>query len=194
VSVQRAIWAPVTSEVEWTPASLDDVTMLLRTSHYLGATKNVGRPRLVVAGWLGGEVVAAQVWKLPSSRRLPASGSWLELSRWCLTPAAGKNAGSRMHGWVVRYMRRTLPEVTTLLSYSDPSQGHTGALYRACNWLWKPTWMRLRPPPSGGGSWDGVTPQSVKDRWVFELRRDELRSGFLAVDDTAAWRAWEAAA
>lgn len=185
------LWAPFSDSVTWEPASLSDVTLLLHFSHYLGATRNVGRPRLVVAGWLGGVVVAAMVWKLPSSRRLPADGTWLELSRWCLTPDAGKNAGSRMHGWVTRHVRRSMPEVSTFLSYSDPAQGHTGALYRACNWLWRPTWMRLRPPPSGGGSWDGMTRESVKDRWVFELRRDERRDALLAVDDAAAWRAWE---
>ena len=37
--------------------------------------------------------------------------------------------------------------VSTVVSYSDPSAGHTGSLYRACNWIWAPTWLRLRPPP-----------------------------------------------
>ena len=60
-------------------------------------------------------------------------------------------------------MRDKYPRCTTIVSYSDPSVGHTGALYRACNWLWAPTWHRLQPPPTGCGSWDGKKRSSPKD-------------------------------
>jgi hypothetical protein len=73
--------------------------------------------------------------------------------------------------------------VTTLVSYSDPSRGHTGALYRACNWEWWPTWHRLSPPPTGNGRWtadSGI--ESVKDRWVFPVRGDSRRRNLLTVD------------
>ena len=40
-------------------------------------------------------MVACQVWRWPTARMLPSDGSWLELSRWCLTADAGRNAGSR---------------------------------------------------------------------------------------------------
>ena len=86
---------------------------------------------------------------------------------------------------VVRVIRRERREVTTVVSYSDPSVGHTGALYRACNWTWAPTWHRLRPPPSGNGSWRTNETQSVKDRWVYEIRPDERRSEILRVKDAA---------
>lgn len=152
---------------------------LLRDHHYLGP---VDWGRLVICQWAGGEVVGAMVWRQPTSRRLPSDGSWLELSRWCLTPAGGQNAGSRMHRYAVETIRRLFPQVTTLVSYSDPSIGHTGSLYRACNWRWRPTWVQLKPPPSGGGSWDGVTRQEPKARWVFEVRRDAKREDFLRLD------------
>jgi hypothetical protein len=126
------------------------------------------------------------VWRTPTSRRIPADGSWLELARWCLTPQGGANAGSRMHRAAIRELKLRYPEVTTLVSYSDRSVGHTGSLYRACNWQWRPTWMRLRPPPSGGGSWDGVTSQEPKDRWVFPLRPDDGREAVLYLDPTYA--------
>jgi len=164
--------------------SLADANPLLVERHYLGPVG--GAVRLVVVGWLGSEVVAAMVWKLPTSRYLPSDGSWLELSRWCLTPEAGKNAGSRMHGWTARHIRRNCPTVTTLVSYSDPSHGHTGALYKACNWQWRPTWHRLFPPPSGGGSWDGITKQAPKDRWIFGLRADARRDTIVSVKDGRA--------
>jgi hypothetical protein len=164
---------------------LADANPLLARAHYLGPTQ---RAELVIVQWSAAECVAAQVWALPTARRLPADGSWLELSRWCLTPAAGRNAGSRMHAFAVRAIRAELPSVTTLVSYSDPSAGHTGALYRACNWRWRPTWHRLRPPPTGNGSWAAGQVQAVKDRWVFYLARDVQRDGLLAIDDPSALR------
>ena len=145
--------------VDWRPCSLATANSLLAEYHYLGPIR---QGRHVFGGFVGGAPVAAQVWKAPTARNLPADGTWLELARWCLTSNAGPDAGSRMHKRAVRSLRDALPMVTTLVSYSDPSHGHGGSLYRACNWLWAPTWHRLRPPPSGLGSWDGVTRQAVQ--------------------------------
>jgi hypothetical protein len=161
-----------------------EANRLLGSRHYLGP---IGR------GFAFGQrdatrLVAVMVWTNPTSRRLPQDGTWLELARWCLTPEAGENAGSRMHGRCVRWMRTHRPEITTLVSYSDPSQGHTGALYKACNWSWRPTWHRLRPPPSGNGEWTQGQQQHVKDRWVFELAPDERRLDLLAIKDSAIVR------
>jgi hypothetical protein len=172
-------------EVVWREAQRREIAWLLRERHYLGP---LSRDRYVYGGFVDDVAVAAQIWTLPTARFLPADGSWLELARWCLTPAAGTNAGSRMHGAVVRRLRQRDARVTTLVSYSDPSVGHTGSLYKACNWTWAPTWHRLRPPPSGNGSWDGETAQSVKDRWVFAVKRDSRRDEILRVKDESVVR------
>lgn len=124
----------------------------------------------------------------PTARLIP--GHWLELARWCITSSV-KNAGSRQWAAFYRALRRARPDVTTVVSYSDPSVGHTGALYRACNWLYAPTWHRLRKPPSGGGSWDGVKVQTPKDRWVYPLRRDPERVAVLLMRDCALLRKYE---
>ena len=84
-----------------------------------------------------------------------------------------------------KHLREFMPHVTTVVSYSDPSVGHTGALYKACNWEWAPTWHRLRPPPTGNGSWRDGEQQSVKDRWVFKLAKDARRDEILSVKDAA---------
>lgn len=150
---------------------------LLEARHYLGATP---RGTLTWADELGVLVFAP-----PASRRLPRS-SWLELSRWCLT--GGPNAGSRQWAAAWRWLREHHPACTTVVSYSDPGHGHTGALYRACGWLWAPTWHRLRPPPSGNGSWsssEAAKAAGVKDRWVFPLRPDPERQALLSVQDAA---------
>ena len=174
--------------VTWRVGGIDEANWLLERNHYLGA---ISSGLLVVVGETSSGIAAAMVWRRPTSRRLPLW--WLELSRWCLTPSAGPNAGSRMHRHTVALIRDLLPETTTLVSYSDPSHGHTGALYRASNWLWAPTWLRLRTPPSGNGNW-GSGQQSVKDRWVFPLRRDSRRESVLAIGDPGAVRHWAASA
>ncbi len=173
--------------VTWYIGSSQEADSLLRDRHYLGPL-HTGAVRLVVIGERDHRTVAAQVWKLPTSRNLPADETWLELARWCLTPEAGPNAGSRQHRYVVPLLHSR--GVRTLLSYSDPSAGHTGALYRACNWQWAPTWHRPRPPPSGLGCWDGVTRQEVKDRWVFPVTRHDPARGLLVCDDLSAVRVW----
>lgn len=149
------------------------VNQILSAYHYLGPTTR-GEPYQDDAGVL--------VFANPSSRMLPQQ-RWIELIRWCIvdrTPNAGSQQWRRAHRWLLtRY-----PDATTVISYSDPSAGHTGALYRACNWLWAPTWHRLRVPPSGNGSWDGKTRQAVKDRWVFVLRRDHARERILSIQDS----------
>ena len=169
--------------VLWRRASAEEVNELLAARHYLGPLKSGGKH--VFGGFIDGDCVAAQIWRHPTSRRLPQDGTWLELSRWCLTPEAGVNAGSKMHRYVRDWLYRNEPAVTTLVSYSDPEHGHTGALYRACNWIWAPTWLRLRPPPSGNGSWGNKERKSVKDRWVFELRPDLRRAEIIRVKDDA---------
>lgn len=178
--------AAATDKVEWRVGSIDEANELLATEHYLGP---IAGGRLIHVGVLDGFVVAAQVWRLPTSRRLPSDGSWLELSRWCLTPEAGENAGSRQHSSVLREIKQ-LGGVRVLVSYSDPSAGHTGSLYRACSWEWAPGWHRLRPPPTGNGQWTSGVTQAVKDRWVFRLRRRDIDSAVLAVNDAGAIRHW----
>jgi len=148
---------------------VQNVAEYLDQHHYLGRARR---------GFAWSDEFGVLVLSSPTSRHLP--NDWLELTRWCLVGLP--NGGSMQWARVAAWLRGSHP-ATTVVSYSDPSVGHTGALYRACNWLWAPTWQRLRPPPGVGGSWDGITRQSVKDRWVFPLRPDARRATVLAVHD-----------
>ena len=166
------------------PAPLALVNVLLAQKHYLGPTRR---------GFALSDEGGALVLALPTSRRLPSDGTWLELSRWCIV--GPKNTGSRQWAQAVEWLRRFRPETTTVVSYSDPSAGHSGALYRACNWLWAPTWHRLVPPPSGNGRWGVSGSESVKDRWVYPLREDARRVALLSLEESyerrfpgAGWR------
>ncbi len=153
------------------------VNQILSSMHYLGPI-NRGTPYRDEFGVL--------VLANPSSRRLPQY-RWLELVRWCLFGT--KNGGSQQWSRVCHFLRQTRPEVTTIVSYSDPSVGHTGALYRASNWLWAPTWHRLRQPPSGNGKWSqGGKVEAVKDRWIFCLQPDSERESILRVQDESIMR------
>ena len=152
------------------------VAPILAAHHYLGPSR-----RGVAWHDEYGVIVIAK----PTSRRLPTQ--WMELVRWCIL-SEEKNAGSRQWGAFVRAMRARYPDVTTIISYSDPSVGHSGALYRACNWWWAPTWHRLRTPPSGNGSWKDGKIESVKDRWVFALQPDAARVPLLIARDASILR------
>lgn len=154
--------------------SSKSIAAYLLANHYLGP---------VSRGFAWSDEWGALVLAKPTARRLPQDGTWLELVRWCLV--GKKNGGSRQWARVARHLKRDLPHVTTIVSYSDPSQGHTGALYKSSGWLWVPTWHRLRPPPTGNGNWGGKAKQSVKDRWSFSLRRDARRTEIFRVKDDA---------
>lgn len=156
--------------------SVGETYAVLARDHYLGPTK--------AATFAWSDEFGVIVFAAPRARRIPHR--WLEVVRWCL--AGQPNGGSRQWAAAVAEIRRLRPDCTTVISYSDPDQGHTGALYRACNWLWAPTWLRLRPPPTGNGSWTAGRKQSVKDRWIYPLQFDPERQGVLTVQDATLQR------
>lgn len=110
----------------------------------------------------------------PTTRFVPPD--WVEVTRWCLY--GQRNAGSRQ--W--SEMRKILmgQGVTTVVSYSDPAVGHTGALYRAAGWLWAPTFMLYDPPPTFGARRPGeLRRDAVKERWIDALLPDARRLAVL---------------
>ena len=153
-------------------STIEECNSFLVGRHYLGPTK------VAKFGWK--DEYGVMLFSSPRSRRLPID--WLELVRWCLS--GEPNAGSRQWSCFSKWARKNIPN-TTIISYSDPSQGHTGALYRACNWTWAPTWHRLRPPPTGNGSWTVGKMQATKDRWIFSLKPDRRCLDILSVKDSA---------
>lgn len=157
--------------------AVSETHQILTEHHYLGPTKTAKLAWRDDAGVI--------VFGAPRSRGVPKE--WLEVVRWCLV--GPPNSGTQQWARAVRELRGAFPRCKTIISYSDPSQGHDGALYRACNWLWAPTWLRLRPPPTGNGSWDRQKQQAVKDRWVFPLAPDgDERERRLFVNDESLMR------
>jgi hypothetical protein len=57
----------------------------------------------------------------------------LELRRLVLIDEAAFNSESRFIGWALRWVRKNMPGVKTIVSYADPNHGHTGIIYKASN-------------------------------------------------------------
>jgi len=57
-----------------------------------------------------------------------------ELARLYLTDDVPKNSESWAIAKSVWFIRKQHPEVKFLVSYADPSAGHSGTIYRAANW------------------------------------------------------------
>lgn len=146
----------------------------LNAAHYLGARG--ARARLLYEDAHGLITFSG-----PTARRLPPT--WLELSRWCLVD----RRGSEQWAACLKWLRARAPECSTVVSYSDPSVGHDGALYRACGWVWAPTWHVLREPPTGCGKRGGRV-QRAKHRWVYLLRPDPNRADLLRLRDATLVR------
>lgn len=118
----------------------------------------------------------AALWHNPSARTLP--GDWLELRRLAVAPDAPHCTASRMLGQMVKWIRRNMPNVPTLLSYQD-CDVHTGTIYRAAGWYpahESKRRVRDRSKPRVGTRRDyrsnlnGVTTDSApKIRWQLQL-------------------------
>lgn len=57
-----------------------------------------------------------------------------ELARLWVCDTVPKNAETYLISRAVRYIKRHHREVHALVSYADPSAGHSGVIYRASNW------------------------------------------------------------
>jgi len=84
-------------------------------------------------GW---DVLGAVVFALPpreTSKRY--GGETWELARLWLDDLVPQNAETWLIAQTVRYIRQHYESVKVLVSYADPSVGHTGTVYKAANWI-----------------------------------------------------------
>ncbi len=109
---------------------------------------------------------AVALWSNPVARLLPQH--WLELRRMACAPDAPHNAASAFLGWMVRWLRKRVPECERLISYQD-TEVHAGTIYKASGWLVGAlgasgdTWDRPnRYRPNANGD---ETIASAKIRW-----------------------------
>lgn len=131
--------------------------------------------RAVYAAQFEGIYFAVAAWSNPVARLLPQQ-TWLELRRFAIAPDAPKNTASRMLGWMMRDIRKALPEIERLISYQDLS-AHAGTIYRAAGWHMA---ENFKPRARGWTGWGnrpraGRTNQAVAPRMRWELRIMEAR-------------------
>ncbi|MFN0314743.1 MAG: hypothetical protein ACKVQA_06885 [Burkholderiales bacterium] len=115
------------------PCSVRDVDEFVST-HYLGK-----RPGVVVLAlmmlqdWFA---VGMILYALPPRETAKRYGgvTW-EMARLWIGDEIPKNGESWLIAKSVKYIRRERPEVVALVTYADPSVGHSGAVYKAANWV-----------------------------------------------------------
>lgn len=59
---------------------------------------------------------------------------YLELNRFCMKDDEGKNAESQAISLGIKWIRKNLPEIKLLVSYSGRREGKYGYIYQATNW------------------------------------------------------------
>lgn len=114
------------------PADRADVDGMIKL-HYIG--KWPGVCVLTMAMVRQANPLGVIVFALPpreTSKRY--GGETWELARLWVMDAVPKNAETYFIGQAIRHIRRHHKSVRALVSYADPSAGHTGTIYKAANW------------------------------------------------------------
>ncbi len=111
--------------------------VFLQKHHYAG----YGRAGSVhVVFHVGGELAAVAKFASAIRQEVATSagldyGRTLELDRFCVGPAfRKKNLPSFLLSSAVRCVQKVRPDVAGFVSFADPAQGHSGAIYKAANW------------------------------------------------------------
>lgn len=91
-----------------------------------------------VLGLFEGQImIGCIVFALPpreTFKRYGVSLAW-ELARLFIEDCTPKNTETWFVSRAVKYVMKTRPDVECLVSYADPSVGHTGIIYKAGNWI-----------------------------------------------------------
>jgi hypothetical protein len=113
-------------------ASRAEVDAMIKR-HYIG--KWPGVCVLVLAMRCGTKALGMVVFALPPQETVRRYGgiTW-ELARLWIDDSVPQNAETWLIAKAVRHIRRKHPSVEVLVSYADPSAGHSGGVYRAANW------------------------------------------------------------
>lgn len=101
--------------------------------HYIGRWPGVCV--LILALKRGDDLLGVVVFALPpreTSKRY--GGETWELARLWLDDGVPQNGETYLIGRAVRYVKQHHPAIKMLVSYADPSVGHSGTVYRAANW------------------------------------------------------------
>lgn len=101
--------------------------------HYLHSAPAGAKLRLWVCDDTG-KIIGAMMWGRPTARTYN-SNIILELTRLCLVDDTEHCAESKAIAMARKYIRKHIPEIKGLLSYSSTKENHRGTVYLADNWF-----------------------------------------------------------
>lgn len=148
---------------------LAPIAAFIRANHY---ARGCSHTAVMSVGMLrAGQLVGAALW-LPPTRVCAETvdrSDWrrvLSLSRLAVVPGEPQNAASMLIGWCVRALRKG-GKWSSLVTFADESQGHTGTIYRATGW----TYVGRTKPVARWVTADGaqVSKLSTKTRTTAEM-------------------------
>lgn len=114
------------------PVSVNAVDGFIQT-HYLH--KRPAIVLLALAMMRGARPVGCVIYSAPPREAdVRYGGKTWELARLYLLDEVPQNAETWLIAQSVKWIKRTRPDVCNLVSYADPSAGHSGTIYRAANW------------------------------------------------------------
>ncbi|MDD3231700.1 MAG: hypothetical protein PHE09_21200 [Oscillospiraceae bacterium] len=137
-----------------------DVDNYIITHHYLHSAPAGARLRL----WIKDDsdnVIGAMMWGRPTARTYDYNRI-LELTRLYLIDDTEHCAESKALGMARKYIRKHLPEIRGLISYSSTGEGHKGTVYLADGWFAVGTTRAAAWNKQGRKNID----KSKKIRWV----------------------------
>lgn len=102
-------------------------------AHYIG--KWPGVTVLTLGLFRGVQPLGVVVFALPPRETAKRYGgvTW-ELARLWVSDLVPTNGETFVIGRAIRYIKQHRKDVAVLVSYADPSAGHSGTIYRASNW------------------------------------------------------------
>lgn len=113
-------------------AGRDVVAEMVNQKHYLGCFPAV--VPCILALRVDDRVVGTLIFSYPPRETATRYGGHvLELARLWISDDVPANGESWLIAQGLRYLRQHFPAVTGVVSYADPSQGHSGTIYRAAN-------------------------------------------------------------
>jgi hypothetical protein len=118
------------------PCKAVDVREFIETNHYsksINGVKITQCFRVDFEGSLVGAVLFGQMSTTAWKKFGKSEVEVLELRRLVLIDECGKNSESRVIGICLRWIRKNIQSVKTIVSYADPMHGHSGVIYRAAN-------------------------------------------------------------
>jgi hypothetical protein len=127
--------------VLFSPCPLKDVSAFVKTHHYSHTHHKVVVYSfcLMMNGTLAGAclfgMAAGNLKCMTVLTGHDNPRDYLELQRLVLLDEVPKNGESKFIGWCLRWIKKNT-HIKAVISFADPTHGHSGIVYRASNWIY----------------------------------------------------------